>query len=456
LARTLSDEYDVVVPEDATIPEQSFDLCLLDEDSLARNADALERRKRREEPHVLPAVLLSSASTVESVSGRAWEYVDDVVTRPLSKRVLRQRVATLLRMRELSRQRVQSERWFDSVIATASDAVVIIDDDAVIQFANDAIERVLGYDAESLIGESVTTLIPDRMADQAATGIRRHLESHTLGASTNSFETTAAHRLGHEIPVRLSYSTFSYAGDLYLTGFVHDISESKRREQRLRVLNRVLRHDIRNDINVVMGYADLILGGTDDVTRSAELIKENARDIVRIADRARKLESLIDSEQLARSRYDVVSLLREQLRQYAREWPDAEISFDAPESLSVTAINLLESAFDNVLENAFEHNDSTVPHIDVQIRPPTAETDLVTVRISDNGPGIPETELDSLADGTEDQVQHTSGLGLWLVTWIISESGGTVQFASSDSEGATVTIRLEPAEAADSRSRERC
>jgi PAS domain S-box-containing protein len=454
LARALGADHEVVVSED--LPrDESFDLCLLDEEALSRNADALGERREAERPLFLPAMLLSSAATDEDVPDPVWEVVDDVVTRPISRGLLRRRVAALLRTRELSIQRTRSERWFDSVISTASDAVVIVDAEAVIQFANQAVHRLLGYDASALVGQSVTVLIPDHLGERAAAAIEAYLGSAPDDAS-KSLETVASHRLGHEVPVRLSYSTFSYAGDRYITGIVHDISAAKRREQRLRVLNRVLRHDIRNDINVVIGHADLVLAGTEDPTESAELIKENAHDIVKLAERARKLESLIGTDQIDRSCHDVAEVLRRQTDRHARERPDAVIELDAPDAACAAGIDLLGSAFDNLLENAFEHNESEAPRVDVVVEPPPDEGGTVTVRISDNGPGIPPRELDLLATGAEDPIDHTSGLGLWLVTWIVSESGGSVRFEANEPRGTTAVVRLEAATPSDDGPEDRC
>jgi hypothetical protein len=66
----------------------------------------------------------------------------------------------------------------------------------------------------------------------------------------------------------------------------------------------------------------------------------------------------------------------------------------------------------------------------------------VVLRVADNGPSLPEEEIRVLERGHETVVEHTSGLGLWLANWIVTESGGEIAFESGDTGRSVVTIRL--------------
>lgn len=63
--------------------------------------------------------------------------------------------------------------------------------------------------------------------------------------------------------------------------------------------------------------------------------------------------------------------------------------------------------------------------------------------MADNGPGIPECELGVLERGYETPLEHTSGLGLWLVNLIVRESDGDLLYAENDPRGSKITIRLQ-------------
>jgi len=72
----------------------------------------------------------------------------------------------------------------------------------------------------------------------------------------------------------------------------------------------------------------------------------------------------------------------------------------------------------------------------------TSGDDTVTITVADDGPGIPEKERAVLAQGRETPFDHTSGLGLWLVTWIVGDSGGEIDFETDDQWGSIVRLTL--------------
>ena len=64
----------------------------------------------------------------------------------------------------------------------------------------------------------------------------------------------------------------------------------------------------------------------------------------------------------------------------------------------------------------------------------------VDVTVSDNGPGIPETERAVFRAGSETDLRHGSGLGLWLAYWAVTSVGGDLSFADRDPRGSRVTL----------------
>jgi PAS domain S-box-containing protein len=439
LRDVLSTSYTVLVPEERGVPDETFDLCVLDERSLARYADALERRKKESRPVFLPYLLVTDRPYGEVVPQAVWRRIDGVVHKPISPDGLYNRIASQIRTRALSKQFARSEARFAALIRTATDAVFILDRTATIVFVNPAVEDVLGYDRHDLVGEPVTTLIPDRSREAAVAGIGRAFAGDAIG-SIPSIEVRALHRDGHEIPVRLSYNRFSSDEAVFLAGVVHDVSDIAEREQRLRVLNRVLRHDIRNDVNVIRGWAERLRLTGENVPQYAEYIVRKADEIVHLSDQARQMEQLARSGEDALEPIDLVSRLGRQISRVRREHPNVEIRTDLPGRAAVVSLDLVDSAIDNVLENAIEHHDDDRPVIDVEV----ADTGSgeVELRVTDDGPGIPAEELAALERGDEDPLTHTSGLGLWITKWIVSESGGSVEFEDNDPSGTVVSMRF--------------
>jgi signal transduction histidine kinase len=213
--------------------------------------------------------------------------------------------------------------------------------------------------------------------------------------------------------------------------------KAERLGQRLTVLNRVLRHDIRNDVNVIHGNADRILEETD-AGEPARTIKRKAMRLTRLSESAREIESLLARGASRTEAIDIAELLNEKHRSMA-PYDDIEVETSIPASLRVSANPKIETAIDHLVENAAEHNDSESPWIRIEAG---IEDSYVELRVMDNGPGLPEEEIQVLERGHETEIEHTSGLGLWLANWIVTESGGEITFQRDESRGSVVTVRL--------------
>jgi anti-sigma regulatory factor (Ser/Thr protein kinase) len=94
----------------------------------------------------------------------------------------------------------------------------------------------------------------------------------------------------------------------------------------------------------------------------------------------------------------------------------------------------LRRAVAELCENAAEHGGSPV-------RVRVVEDDGgVTVEVRDDGDGLSDLEREVIEQGTETPLKHSLGVGLWLVNWIVTGVGGTVETAVDD--GTVVTLSL--------------
>jgi len=223
-------------------------------------------------------------------------------------------------------------------------------------------------------------------------------------------------------------------------------TEADQLSRHLTVLNRILRHDIRNNANVIQGNAELLADSPGDPVERARTIKRQAADLVELGEYAKEIERLLHGDDADREVVDLTAHVETCCEQVAREYPAADIDASLPEDLPVLAHPLVSSALLNLIENAVEHNDKPTPRVDIDSTDVGhGGPELVEVRIADNGPGIPDGELVALERGYETDLEHTSGLGLWLVNWIVIESGGEMWFEENDPAGTVACLRLQRA-----------
>jgi signal transduction histidine kinase len=209
--------------------------------------------------------------------------------------------------------------------------------------------------------------------------------------------------------------------------------------ERLLVLNRVLRHDIRNDINVIRGYVDMLDTDRADPEETLDVIRSKADEIESLSERARQIERLLRSEAREQQVVDLVEIAERERTEVEDGYFGVEITTDTPATAWAEVSPFVESVFDNLLENAVEHNDKPIAEVSISI---SRERDRFRVEIADNGPGLPEYERTLLQGHTETPLEHSDGIGLWLVDWIVEESGGSITVRDNTPEGTRVVLRL--------------
>src|SRR6266852_9322868 len=144
------------------------------------------------------------------------------------------------RKQEESARRYSEERY-RIVVETASDAVISLDESSTILFVNPATSRIFGYDASELIGQPLTTLMPDYMRELHNAGFKRYLDTAERHINWQGTELIALRKNNEEFPVEVSFGELAINGRRLFTGFIRDITERKRAEEKIRQSEMELR-----------------------------------------------------------------------------------------------------------------------------------------------------------------------------------------------------------------------
>ena len=139
-----------------------------------------------------------------------------------------------------------SEERYRVIVEAASDAVISMGESGGILLANPATARIFGYDPVELIGKPLTVLMPEFMRKLHEAGFRRYLATGERHLNWQGTEVIALRKTGQEFPVEVSFGEMTSNGHKVFTGFIRDISEKKRAEDRLRkqkeVFQKIFEH----------------------------------------------------------------------------------------------------------------------------------------------------------------------------------------------------------------------
>ncbi|WP_162991594.1 ATP-binding protein [Halostella salina] len=290
------------------------------------------------------------------------------------------------------------------------DLVVVVDREGRVIKINETVAERLDVDPTGPLGGPVASLVGRTVGELRET-------------ETVELETAVGTR---RFDPQVTAFTDQHGRQLGTLLSLRDVTDRELRKQRLEVLNRVLRHNLRNRVDAIKGNAEAIEAGSDG--EFAAEIYESADELATLSAKAREIDQLV-SRPAGKGEADLSAVVRELV-----EATDCDrIAVDLPERAPlVTDWEALRLALRNAVENAVEHATESVR---VTVEP---DGDGYAITVADDGPGIPDSELRSLDAETETPLQHGTGLGLWLLKWSVTKLNGTLSF---DTSGGT-TVRL--------------
>lgn len=222
----------------------------------------------------------------------------------------------------------------------------------------------------------------------------------------------------HRLEERLE--TFRYLRD--------QSAEAHRQREQLDVLNRVLRHDIRNDMNIIVAWGEMLEDEvTPDGREKLDRILRAGRHVIELTNVARDLSEIIHGDGAPeRTPISLRRILSDELEKRREAFTDAEITMPEPPDpdTRVPANELLSSVFRNLVNNAVQHNHVARPAVMISVE---AAAESVRVSVADNGPGIPDdTKATLFGEGQKGLESGGTGIGLFLVQRLVESYGGDV------------------------------
>ncbi|WP_311173911.1 PAS domain S-box protein [Halobellus ordinarius] len=318
---------------------------------------------------------------------------------------------------------------FREIVHRLGDPIMFQDRDGDFEIVNDAVATYAGLSKSELTGEDEFAFMDDHSARLIQERKARVIEADR--AITYEIEPTFPTK-GERSFVTTRYPHYGEDGEVDGTvAICRDVTERAEREHHLRVLDRILRHNLYNKMNLIQGHAELLEAGTSGKLQdSAQQIRQTGDELVGLADKERRVVELLTNQSEPR-RLDVRPLLETVVLDLRDAYPDYPITLECSTAHEVRAIPELRDAVAELIENAITHGGET-PDVSVSVR---RDGDRIVVSVADRGPGIPEMERESAGAVTDiTPLFHGSGLGLQFVHHVARRSGGSLRFDTPETD----------------------
>jgi PAS domain S-box-containing protein len=336
------------------------------------------------------------------------------------------------------RERAETASNLREIATVAGDVLWMFDADwSELRFVNPAYEEIYGTSIDALEDDPTTFL--DAVHPEDVPAVEAAMKRLSEGTPVD-MEYRVNPGENYNRCVWIQAEPIVEDGEVVrITGFTRDVTDRRRRECQLVVMDNLLRHNLRNDLNVILGRAEYLESEVPESAEHTAVIRRVGEQLLETAEKERDIIDLIteerDSEriELREAIADCVGIVRDR-------HPNASIEVSTPDPVTVEGRPELRPAVIELLENAVRHADGGDPTVEISLRRTPAGAEIV---VRDDHAPIPSVEADVLTgDHDMTNVYHSSGLGLWLVHWSVDLSDGTIALESGPESGNEITVTL--------------
>ncbi|HVN66152.1 MAG TPA: PAS domain S-box protein [Methanomicrobiales archaeon] len=326
----------------------------------------------------------------------------------------------------------ESEEKYRTLVENASDGILVIQDE-IIRFSNSRAAEIWGGARGENIGKRFVDLLDPGEVGRV-TEIHR---ARLAGRITPRVYDTIIHRKdGTPVHLAINAGIITYLGAPATLAFIRDITERKKGEEalltahrKLNLLSSITRHDIRNQLMVILGYTELLRqeARPDQATRIITSVEEAARAIQHHIEFTKEYQEVGIHAPAWQDLREVIVLAGGRC-----SLGRVRLAIGV-EGVELFADPLLERAVYNLIDNALRHGGPLT-----MIRFSATESAAgLTFTCEDDGAGIPAADRERIFSPG---FSKASGYGLFLVREILGITGISIHETGEPGKGARFTM----------------
>jgi two-component system sensor histidine kinase SenX3 len=249
----------------------------------------------------------------------------------------------------------------------------------------------------------------------------------------------------------LTVKVISLQKDLQILVLLSDESEAERVHEVRRDFVANISHELKTPIGALALLSEAVLSAKDEpeaVVKFASRMQQEAKRLTGLVQEIINLSRLQDSDPLQIAEPLLIGdLIAEAVDQCQTTSEARNIRLMVSNQMPATVFgdrDQLSMAINNLIENAINYSPE---HTKVSIST-SIEDEIVTISVSDQGIGIPDSELERIferfyrVDPARSRETGGTGLGLSIVKHVAAKHGGEIKVWSSQNVGSTFALRL--------------
>lgn len=358
------------------------------------------------------------------------------------------------------------EAQMRSVLETVPSAMLVIDIHGRILSFSPAAERLFGHTANDVIGSNVSLLMNEEFGRRHDGFLERYLRTGERRIIGRPRILTALHADGSEFPIELHVGEAVYEDNRVFTGFITDLSERLRSEERLEQLSSeltqigrinamgelaaALAHEINQPLAAIANHiatAEVILE-SDQISdplheRLIAQLRSTRGQTLRAGEIIRRLRDFVSRRDVDLRVEPVETAIREAsaLVLVGTQRLDVSVDYDlAPQAPYMFADKIqIQQVLVNLMRNALEALRSTAAdQRSIRVATRKLDGDRIEFSVSDNGPGLAKPILDQMfLPFNSTKGEGSMGIGLLICRRIVEAHGGTMSAQNNEQGGAT-------------------
>lgn len=343
------------------------------------------------------------------------------------------------------------------IINSATDAIVTINEDHIIVGYNRGAEQILGYGREEALGQDLKLIIPPPYKDGHREYVRRYVATRQPHVIGKHVRLTAQRRDGTEFPMSISFSVAEVRGNLYFTGVIRDVTETKEMEDRLLQSERLaavgntvthIAHEIKNPLLIIGGFARQLLKATELDDKARQKLAIIAEEVVRLEGMVAEMRDFVRPPASQKTPGHLDALISQVLEFFQENFKEHHIQVRRQEDGPLPLVSYDPKQIRQVLINLFKNAVEAMPRggeltVATRVNGPHLEISVI-----DTGEGMAPDVAANIFTPYFTTKEKGTGLGLAICDFIVKEQhGGCILVDSTPGKGSTFTIQLPLAEA---------